>query len=94
MSNEKQQIDILKTELIFVYLNELLYLCEGIRRECEQIFEEANVPEKGHSIQIAPVLHSRINSVLIYAANIKKLITTKEHKDKKESRRKFQLRQQ
>ena len=94
MVENNASIDILSTELKSVYLHELYYLCESILRETSEIFKEAAIPKKGYMIQVSPVLHSRINSVLLYSANLKKLITTHEQKGKKESRKKFNLRQQ
>jgi hypothetical protein len=94
MSNEKQLVNIIQSKMISVYLHELFYLCLSVKRECEEIFLEAKIPEKGYMIQVSPVLHSRINSVLIYSANIKKLISTPENKGKKESTRRYQLRKQ
>lgn len=94
MSDEEYLIDITKTKMLSVYLHELFYLCLSVNRECDEIFNEARVPETGYVIQVSPVLHSRINSVLIYASNIRKLISTAEHRNKKESRRQFQIRKQ
>lgn len=87
-----EEIDIMKSELCMVYINELYYLCEAIKRECDGIFSEAKVPADGYMIQVSPVLHSRINSVLIYATNIKNLIYTPKDKKKKESVKKYNMR--
>ena len=81
-------------ELVIIYLHELYYLCDSILRETTNIFEGATIPSEGYMVQVSPVLHSRINSVLLYSANIRKLITTEEKKGKKESRKKYEIRQQ
>lgn len=87
-----EEIDIMKSELFRVYINELYYLCEAIKRECDGIFDEAKVPDDGYMIQVSPILHSRINSVLIYATNIKNLIYTPKDKKKKESVKNYRMR--
>lgn len=94
INQNKSSINIFNMELVGVYLHELYYLCESILRETTEIFKEENIPSEGYVIQVSPVLHSRINSVLLYSSNIKKLITTNEQKGKKESRKKYDIRQQ
>ncbi len=58
-----------------IYLHELIWLTESIIENCECVFKEALIPEKGYFIQVDPKLHSKINDILISSANIAKLIT-------------------
>lgn len=90
----QNDIDITSMEITMVYIHELYSLCEAIVRETDEIFSEAVIPEKYESIQVSPVLHSRINSVLLYSANIKKLIKTPKTRRNNESKKRFELRQQ
>ncbi|MFL1616451.1 hypothetical protein GHT89_17865 [Acinetobacter baumannii] len=94
MSESKQDINILESDLMSIYIQELYSLCEGINRECEEIFKEATVSSDHNTMSVSPVLHNRIYSVLIYAANIKKLAFPVRHKKAKEKTATYKLRNQ
>lgn len=73
--------------VFFMYFQELYYLAEGIKNDCEKLFTETEhykpIDEWGNVIDTrltlwkAPEVHRNINSILIYAANIHKLIDFK-----------------
>ncbi len=82
------------TPLTSVYVHELLALAKAVRDNCDTIFAETPVPERGYTIKISPELHARINAVLIDAANIRKLIQTSQERRKNESKRRWRFRLQ
>jgi len=63
------------TKLYHLYFFELFWLASGIIKNCENIFEEARLPDSGsHFMQISPEIHERIVNVLMNSANIKKFL--------------------
>jgi hypothetical protein len=80
------------TKLLTLYFHELWWLAHGIKTKAERLFAEATVPETGYSIQVSPVLHSLISSLLSEAANLKKLINTPSGKLNGESGPRYRLR--
>jgi len=77
--------------LNFIYLHELWWLSESIKRRCEHVFKETPLPEQGYYFKIDYNIHSLINDVLSDAANLKKLITIPTKKTRSESPRQFQV---
>ncbi len=94
LSSVKQELDIVESEFMQIYLHEMYSLCEGINRECKEIFREATVPFGHNLLSVSPILHSRIYSVLIYAANLKKLAFPTRHRKKNEGTGTYKLRNQ
>jgi hypothetical protein len=80
--------------LFMLYLQELFWLATAIIRNAEQVFAEAADLEAGDGLKVAPVLHARISSILIDAANTKKLIDTSPRRMRGESEAQFNLRQE
>ncbi len=60
--------------LFQLYFHELLWLVTAICKNCELIFRNTDPPTDGHFINVDPELHARIATVLINAANFKKLL--------------------
>lgn len=79
--------------LFSLYFHELGWLSSEIQKYCEAIFAETPVPEQGYYIKVSPELHAHIVSVLVNAANLKKLVYTGEKRYKNESVEVFRLRQ-
>ncbi|MDV1857526.1 hypothetical protein RZR38_17315 [Citrobacter freundii] len=77
--------------LNFIYLHELWWLTESIKRRCEELFRETPLPEQGYYFKIEYHIHSLINDILSDAANLKKLITIPTQKTRGESPRQFQV---
>lgn len=75
----------------FIYLHELWWLSESIKRRCEKLFQETPLPEQGYYFKIDYNIHSLINDILSDAANLKKLITIPTQKTRSESPRQFQV---
>ena len=78
--------------LFTVYVHQLFALALSIREACDQIFLDTPVPEKGFYINVSPQIHARIDSALIGAANIKKLLRTPEKRGSSESQRVYKFR--
>ena len=74
-------------QLIPIYAHELFNLAHEIKEKCEQVFElTPEIPkEPEHYVAAAPEIHRNIQSILISAANIKKLIITPSTKLKGEN---------
>ncbi|APH36121.1 hypothetical protein [Bacillus velezensis] len=92
-------MEIKKEELIIsdfehLYIIELYSLADAIKRDCEEVFNEVKIPsEKGYyAIESSAKIHSKINSIVINAANIKKLIYPQEFRKKKESAKVYNAR--
>ena len=77
--------------LNFIYLHELWWLTESIKRRCEELFRETPLPEQGYYLKIEYHIHSLINDILSDAANLKKLITIPTKKTSSESPRQFKV---
>lgn len=77
--------------LNFIYLHELWWLSESIKRRCEQVFQETPLPEQGYYFKFDYNIHSLINDILSDAANLKKLITIPTQKTRSESPEQFQV---
>lgn len=84
---------VVNPSLFSLYFHELGWLCSAIIGDCEAIFENTPILGKEHYIKVAPEIHARISSVLINAANIKKLVNSARTKFKNESIAIFELRQ-
>jgi hypothetical protein len=61
-------------DFLFVYLNEIFILTETIVRDCDIIFNSLTIPEDGYSMIIDHENQHLINSIIVSAGNIKKLI--------------------
>lgn len=83
-----------KSTLFSLYFHELGWLSSGIKANCEIIFAETPVPEKGYYIKVLPEIHALIVAVLMNAAHIRKLLYTSETRYKNESVSVYKLRQQ
>lgn len=81
-----------ETKLFSLYIYELWWLANGVLQKTERIFNEAEIPDSGYTIQVSPELHSLIASVLSEAANLKKLLVTPSVKLKGESGPQYRLR--
>lgn len=77
--------------LNFIYLHELWWLSESIKRRCEELFKETPLPEKGYYFKVDYKIHSLINDILSDAASLKKLITVPTQKTRNESPKQFQV---
>ncbi|EMO7232564.1 MAG: hypothetical protein E6989_12140 [Citrobacter freundii] len=77
--------------LNFIYLHELWWLTESIKRRCEELFRETPLPDQGYYFKIEYHIHSLINDILSDAANLKKLITIPTQKTRSESPKQFQV---
>lgn len=77
--------------LNFIYLHELWWLTESIKRRCEELFRETTLPEQGYYFKIDYHIHSLISDILSDSANLKKLITIPKKKTYSESPRQFQV---
>lgn len=77
--------------LNFIYLHELWWLTESIKRRCEELFRETPLPDQGYYFKIEYHIHSLINDILSDAANLKKLITIPTQKTRGESPKQFQV---
>jgi len=80
------------TKLFSLYVYELWWLANGVKQKTEHLFAETKFPDEENIIQVSPELHSIIASTLSDAANLKKLLVTKEYQLKGESGRQFRLR--
>lgn len=80
------------TKLFTLYIHELWWLANGVKQKTEHLFAETKFPDEGNIIQVSPELHSIIASTLSDAANLKKLLVTKESQLSGESGRQFRLR--
>ncbi len=78
--------------ILGVYVHHLFALAKSVRDGCDLVFLLAPIPEKDGYIKVSPELHARIDSVLIDAANLKKLVRTSPTKGKSESERTFRFR--
>ncbi|MFE4112268.1 hypothetical protein [Kosakonia sp. YIM B13611] len=77
--------------LNYIYLHELWWLTESIKKRCEELFQATPLPEQGYYFKIDYNIHSLINDILSDAANLKKLITIPKKQTKDESFRQFQV---
>ncbi|AQU73781.1 hypothetical protein [Priestia megaterium] len=89
-----ENIDIIESKVFGLYISELFSLVHVIKRECEEIFKETKEPATGYIMQVSPEIHSKINTVIINSANLKKLLYSPGDKKKKESTKKFKVRKQ
>lgn len=84
--------DAVKTRLFAVYLHRLYSLSIAVRDGCDEVFRLAPPPARDMYIKVDPVLHSRLDAILIDAANIKRLVATNPLKGKNEATRTYNLR--
>jgi len=89
-----ENIDIIKSEMFGLYISELFSLTHVIKRECEEIFKDTKEPATGYMLQVSSEIHSKVNTVVINSANLKKLIYSPGDKKKKESAKMFTVRKQ
>ncbi|MEW6183768.1 MAG: hypothetical protein AB1500_11470 [Bacillota bacterium] len=82
-----------QSNLFSLYFHELGWLSSEIQKHCEAIFKDTPDPKEGYYIKVSPELHAHIVSVLVNAANLKKLVYTGEKRYKNESMEVFRLRQ-
>jgi hypothetical protein len=80
--------------IVGVYVHHLFALAKAVRDGCDQVFADAPIPPSDGYIKVNPGLHSRIDGILIDAANLKKLIKTPAERGKSESQRTFRFRRQ
>lgn len=76
-----------------IYVHHLFALARSIRDGCDAVFKLAPVPAKDGYIKVSVELHAQIDSVLIDAANLKKLVRPSAERRSKESARQFAFRQ-
>ncbi|MBI5809719.1 MAG: hypothetical protein HZB21_00790 [Deltaproteobacteria bacterium] len=76
MKYQAKDLHPTETKLYKLYLHELWWLSDAIKKKCEKLFSETTSPPPSsvYLIQVNPDLHSLIASILSDAANIKKLI--------------------
>jgi hypothetical protein len=86
-------MDITKNSLFSLYFHELGWLTSAIKKNCEAIFAETPIPDEGYYIKVQPELHALIESVLMNAGHIRKLLHTSEKRYKNESVAVYNLRQ-
>jgi hypothetical protein len=84
--------EVKRTPLFAVYLHRLYSLAVAMRDGCDDVFRLAAPPAHGMYIKVDPMLHSRIEGILIDAANIRRLVETDPKRRKNESRRTYDLR--
>lgn len=77
--------------LNFIYMHELWWLTESIKRRCEELFRETPLPDEGYYFKMEYRIHSLINDILSDAANLKKLITIPTRKTQSESPKQFEV---
>lgn len=82
------------TALLQIYVHHLFQNAKGVSDGCDFVFAAAHTAPSESYLKNSPAVHVRIDSVLIAAANVKKLIVTPEEKSKKESARAFKFRRQ
>ncbi|WP_239614694.1 hypothetical protein [Cohnella mopanensis] len=75
-----------------LYFHELANLSFNIIEYCNAIFKKTETSSVPSYILVSPELHSKINTVLINAANIKKLVKTNPNKRMRETENQFQIR--
>lgn len=91
MSSNKK-ISVEKSKFFSIYIHEVWRLATEIIVNCEYVFNEAKVPDKGHSIQVSSNIHSHIIYVLINSANLKKMIFTSPNRARDESKKQYEFR--
>ena len=57
-----------------LFLHELFTLALAIKRNCEMLFNEAKIPEKGYVIQVDASIQSRLKAILDDAAQINNVL--------------------
>ncbi len=65
-----------------IYVNELFWLLTAIRKNCEALFEETKIPEKGYVIQVDMKVHSLIKSIINDSSQVANLVDP--HKKRKD----------
>lgn len=78
-------MNVQETPLFPIYLHRLFGLAQAIRDDCDWLFRETQPLSAGHYFKISSEVHSRIEGILVGAANVKKLIQTSQARGAKES---------
>lgn len=79
-------ISITVDEFLSVYLSELFILSDSILKDCDTIFDSLSVPEEGYLIIVDHKNQYLINSIIVSAGNIKKIVKPNTSRYNKEAK--------
>lgn len=67
-------IPITVDDFLSVYLSELFILSDSIIKDCDTIFDSLSIPEEGYLMTVDHKNQYLINSIIVSAGNIKKIV--------------------